>query len=232
VNPALIGALEAPELRPLDSGGGQVVPVGAWMPAGEDARLVLPTGTPHPTRTPTFTPTPTLTPVPTITPVPTLTTTLVPSLTATLTPTPWPTLPPVTHIIPTPTRSLENCAPAGMPLSGPLTQRFHYRHIGIDIGVPIGTPVLTTHSGRVTYAGWSTLGYGNLVVVENGRFITYYGHFDAVYVTVGQWVDSGTVLGLSGNTGNSTGPHLHYETRIDNVPVDPLTFELRGYPHC
>jgi murein DD-endopeptidase MepM/ murein hydrolase activator NlpD len=138
----------------------------------------------------------------------------------------------VTHIIPTPTRSLENCAPAGMPLSGPLTQRFHYRHIGIDIGVPIGTPVLTTHSGRVTYAGWSDRGYGNLVVVENGRFSTYYGHFDTVYVAVGQWVDSGGVLGLSGNTGNSTGPHLHYETRIDDVPVDPLTFELRGYPHC
>ncbi|MBN1285094.1 MAG: M23 family metallopeptidase, partial [Anaerolineae bacterium] len=124
------------------------------------------------------------------------------------------------------------CAPAGMPAAGPLTQRFHSAHIGIDIGVHIGTPILATHSGQVIFAGWSDRGYGNLVVVKNNSFITYYGHFDSFSVVEGQWVPAGAVLGLSGNTGNSTGPHLHYETRINDIPVDPLTFEARGYRHC
>lgn len=220
VDPAIVGWLEMPVVRPLDSLGGRVVPVGAWLPASKNAQFMLPT----------FTPFPTPTPPPTRTP--------------------WPTRPPATAFLPTPTVGAidgmvpdgglwygsvfieANCAPAGMPVGGVLTQQFHLRHIGIDIGVHIGTALVATHSGQVIHAGWSSRGYGNLVIVKNRRFTTYYGHLDEVSVSEGQFVSAGTVIGMSGNTGNSTGPHVHYEVRIDDVPVDPLTFEARGHRHC
>ncbi len=107
------------------------------------------------------------------------------------------------------------------PVQGRLTQEFHAHHRGIDIAVPVGTPVKTTISGRVIYAGWNNQGYGNLVIVENGPWRTYYAHLSEIPVQVGQWVDAGEVIGLSGNTGNSTGPHLHYEVRRQGVPVHP-----------
>src|SRR5262249_47853807 len=102
----------------------------------------------------------------------------------------------------------------------------------IDIGVPLGTPVLATQSGQVTFADWSPVGYGNLVIIQNGNFITYYAHNTSFNVIIGQTVRKGSVIAFSGSTGNSSGPHVHYETRIDDVPVDPLTFESRGYPSC
>lgn len=126
----------------------------------------------------------------------------------------------------------DGCAPAGLPVSGILTQRYHRRHSGIDIGVPVTTPVRTTHSGEVIFAGWSTYGYGYLVIVENDIFITYYAHLSNFNVRVGDQVGAGSIVAWSGNTGNSTGPHLHYEVRINDTPVDPLTFEQRGYLSC
>ena len=107
------------------------------------------------------------------------------------------------------------------PVQGRLTQEFHAHHRGIDIAVPVGTPVKTTISGRVVYAGWNNQGYGNLVIVENGPWRTYYAHLSEIPVQVGQWVEAGEVIGLSGNTGNSTGPHLHYEVRQQGVPIHP-----------
>lgn len=107
------------------------------------------------------------------------------------------------------------------PVQGRLTQEFHAYHRGIDIAVPVGTPVKTTISGQVIYAGWNNQGYGNLVIVENGPWRTYYAHLSEIPVQVGQWVEAGEVIGLSGNTGNSTGPHLHYEVRRQGVPVRP-----------
>ncbi len=220
VDPAIVGWLEMPIVRPLDSLGGRVVPVGAWLPATGNTLFALPT----------FTPFPTPTPAPTFTP--------------------WPTRPPVTGFLPTPTPAPidgmipdegvwygavlieSNCAPAGFPAAGPLTQQFHSRHIGIDIGMDTGTLLLATHSGQVIYAGWSDRGYGNLVVIKNRQFATYYGHLSEINVAEGQMVTVGTPIGLSGNTGNSSGPHLHYETHIDGVPVDPLTFAVRGHRHC
>lgn len=124
------------------------------------------------------------------------------------------------------------CAPGGNPVNGVLTQRFHGRHGGIDIGVPSGTPVITTHSGTVIYAGWSEVGYGNLVVVRNDPFITYYAHNESISVSVNQQVSRGNILAMSGNTGNSSGPHVHYEIRINDLPIDPLSFESRGYAIC
>lgn len=126
----------------------------------------------------------------------------------------------------------DDCAPAGLPTSGVLTQRFHAYHSGIDIGVPLGTPTLATHSATVAFAGWNSYGYGYLVVLQNGIFITYYGHLTNFNVKAGDRVGIGSIIGWSGSTGNSTGPHVHYETRINDGPVDPLTFNARGYENC
>jgi murein DD-endopeptidase MepM/ murein hydrolase activator NlpD len=126
----------------------------------------------------------------------------------------------------------ENCAPEGRPVEGILTQRFHPYHVGIDLGVDLGTPVLATHSGQVTFAGWSEIGYGYLVILQSGPYITYYAHNTSFNISEGQYVGKGSIIAWSGSTGNSSGPHVHYETRINDVPVDPLTFENRGYPTC
>lgn len=124
------------------------------------------------------------------------------------------------------------CGPAGLPIAGILTQRFHNWHSGIDLGTPSGTPVQATHSGTVIFAGWSTIGYGYVVIVQSSSFITYYAHLTSFNVSAGQSVGRLSVVGWSGSTGNSTGPHVHYETRINDVPVDPLSFESRGYGTC
>ena len=72
----------------------------------------------------------------------------------------------------------------------------------------------------------TTKGTANLVIVENGRYRTYYAHLSSIPVSVGDQVSAGGVIGLSGNTGNSTGPHLHYEIRKDMVPLDPTSATL------
>ncbi len=115
----------------------------------------------------------------------------------------------------------ENQIPGGNPVSAFLTQGYHQLHKGLDYGVKVGTPVKTTMSGKVVYAGWNNEGYGNLVIVENGAYRTYYGHLSSIPVENGQAIQKGSVIGYSGNTGNSTGPHLHYEVRLNGVPVDP-----------
>jgi murein DD-endopeptidase MepM/ murein hydrolase activator NlpD len=114
--------------------------------------------------------------------------------------------------------------PSGLPVSGyRLTQNFHPGHTGIDLAVVVGTPVKTTMDGKVIHAGWNTQGYGNLVIVENGEYRTYYAHLSSIPVSVGDTVKAGTTIGLSGNTGNSTGPHLHYEIRRNKVAIDPAS---------
>lgn len=107
------------------------------------------------------------------------------------------------------------------PVEGRVSQEFHDHHCGIDFAIPVGTPIMTSMSGKVTYAGWDDRGYGNLVIVEHGNYKTYYAHLEEIPVEVGQIVTRGQVIGYSGNTGNSSGPHLHYEIRINNIPVDP-----------
>ena len=116
--------------------------------------------------------------------------------------------------------------PSGRPVGGVLTQNYHTGHNGLDIGVVVGTPVKTTMDGTVIHAGWNNQGYGNLVIVQNGDYKTYYAHLSSIPVSVGDSVKSGTTIGLSGNTGNSTGPHLHYEIRKNNVPIDPTSATL------
>jgi murein DD-endopeptidase MepM/ murein hydrolase activator NlpD len=114
------------------------------------------------------------------------------------------------------------------PVQGPITSPFGWRwgrmHQGIDIGVPSGTPIHAAASGTVIYCGWET-GYGNLVVLDNGGDLaTAYAHQSSIAVACGQQVSQGEVLGYVGCTGHCTGPHLHFEVRINGEPVDPLGY--------
>jgi murein DD-endopeptidase MepM/ murein hydrolase activator NlpD len=128
-------------------------------------------------------------------------------------------------------------APFIYPLSNPapITSNFGWRthpitgsrrfHAGIDIGAPMGAPVVATGSGTIVSAGWNG-GYGKAIVIQhNGVQQTLYGHLSEIFVQPGQQIEQGTVIGRVGSTGNSTGPHLHFETRTATadgwVAVDP-----------
>jgi murein DD-endopeptidase MepM/ murein hydrolase activator NlpD len=123
------------------------------------------------------------------------------------------------------------------PLSNPapITSKFGWRthpisgnrrfHSGLDIGAPMGAPVVATGSGTIVSAGWNG-GYGKAIVIQhNGVQQTLYGHLSEVFVQPGQQIEQGTVIGRVGSTGNSTGPHLHFETRTATadgwIAVDP-----------
>jgi murein DD-endopeptidase MepM/ murein hydrolase activator NlpD len=114
------------------------------------------------------------------------------------------------------------------PVHGVFTSGFGWRwgrmHEGIDLAVPNGTPVVAAAAGTVIVAGW-TGGYGNLVVVDHGNGIaTAYGHNTYVTVAPGQAVAQGQLIAYSGNTGHSTGPHVHFEVRVNGSAVDPLGY--------
>jgi murein DD-endopeptidase MepM/ murein hydrolase activator NlpD len=114
------------------------------------------------------------------------------------------------------------------PVSGPVTSGFGIRwgrmHEGIDIAVGTGTPVHAASAGTVIYAGWME-GYGNLVVIDHGNGLsTAYGHNSSLASSVGQTVSAGQVIAYSGSTGHSTGPHVHFEVRVNGSPVDPLGY--------
>ena len=116
----------------------------------------------------------------------------------------------------------------GWPVSGPVTSGFGVRwgrmHEGIDIAVGEGTPVRAAAAGTVIYAGWMS-GYGNLVAVDHGNGLsTAYAHNSSLAVSVGQSVAAGEIVSYSGNTGNSTGPHVHFEVRVNGSAVDPLSY--------
>jgi murein DD-endopeptidase MepM/ murein hydrolase activator NlpD len=97
-------------------------------------------------------------------------------------------------------------------------------HTGQDIDADMGTAVQAAANGTVIFAGWQN-GYGQLVVIDHGDGLTTrYGHLSQIEATVGQSIKRGTILGLSGSTGRSTGPHLHYEVRINDKPVDPRPY--------
>lgn len=94
-------------------------------------------------------------------------------------------------------------------------------HLGIDLSAPTGSPIVATSDGIVTAADWRG-GYGLLVALDHGRGLeTRYGHMSRLGVSVGQRVSKGQILGFVGSTGFSTGPHLHYEMRMNGQPVDP-----------
>ena len=122
-------------------------------------------------------------------------------------------------------------APSMWPIEGPVTSSFGERedpfngegafHSGIDISAPFGTPVRATADGEVSDASMGA-GYGREVVLNHGHdLMTVYGHLSAIAVLPGQHVTRGQVVGYVGQSGRSTGPHLHYEVRVHNVPVNP-----------
>lgn len=122
--------------------------------------------------------------------------------------------------------------PSIWPVEGESTDSFGVRgnpfggggaefHAGQDIAAPRGTPVFAPAEGRVVQAGWQN-GYGQLVVVDHGNGLTTrYGHLSKIEVTAGQELKRGDRLGQVGSTGRSTGPHLHYEVRVGELPVSP-----------
>jgi murein DD-endopeptidase MepM/ murein hydrolase activator NlpD len=115
------------------------------------------------------------------------------------------------------------------PTTGTLTQPFHPGHKGIDIGVPLGTPVVSAADGTVTFAGQQT-GYGTHVEVQHADgVVTTYSHLSHIDVVVGQKVRAGQLIAHSGNTGHSTGPHLHFEVHpTPGTLTDPITW-LRAH---
>jgi murein DD-endopeptidase MepM/ murein hydrolase activator NlpD len=114
------------------------------------------------------------------------------------------------------------------PVLGPVTSPFGWRwgrmHEGIDIGAASGTPIRAAAAGTVIYAGWLG-GYGNLTVIDHGGGVaTAYGHQSSLAAGNGTYVAQGQVIGYVGSTGHSTGPHLHFEVRVNGVPQDPLGY--------
>lgn len=131
---------------------------------------------------------------------------------------------------PTPILSDAAGAPMVWPLDGIITSRFGYRqlrvsgsnfHTGLDIDGNTGDPIVAAVAGTVTYSGWRG-GYGYLVVITNGNTDYYYAHASQLLVEEGAQVQVGQLIARVGSTGNSTGPHLHFEVRVDGDPVDPL----------
>jgi murein DD-endopeptidase MepM/ murein hydrolase activator NlpD len=109
--------------------------------------------------------------------------------------------------------------------SSNFTQYFWYGHPGVDIGLPEGNAVFASDTGTVTFAGWNVYGYGNLIVVNHGNgYETFYGHLSGINVVPGQIVYQGNVIGATGNTGNSSGPHVHFEIRINNNRDNPCWY--------
>jgi murein DD-endopeptidase MepM/ murein hydrolase activator NlpD len=116
------------------------------------------------------------------------------------------------------------------PVNGPITAPFcesrpwEACHPGMDIGVPTGTPIRAADGGRVAIAGWVG-GYGNYTCIQHTASLsTCYGHQSVLKVSVGQQVTQGQIIGLSGSTGHSTGPHLHFEVRVNGAVTNPMNY--------
>lgn len=133
-------------------------------------------------------------------------------------------------------QSLLSSTPNIKPARGPIGSRFGYRidpingkqkmHAGVDVSVPTGSPVRSPADGVVSFAGWDEQ-YGKLISIDHGYgVLTRYAHNSQLYVQVGQKISKYDVIAASGTTGRSTGPHLHYEVRVNGIPVNPMNYIL------
>ena len=125
-------------------------------------------------------------------------------------------------------QQLSRMTPSGWPAGGDVSSPYGLRwggsdfHPGIDIANDYGTPITATADGIVVAAGWNSGGYGNMVDIDHGNgVVTRYGHAQEVVVSPGQTVTRGQIIAFMGSTGFSTGPHVHYEVRINGEPVNP-----------
>ena len=137
-------------------------------------------------------------------------------------------------------KDILSSTPSQLPVKkGWISSHFGYRqypftgevtlHEGMDIAAFPGTPVYAPAKGVVVFAGYKQ-GYGNVIVVDHGyELSTLYGHLSEIMVSPQQKINRGEVIGAVGNTGNSSGSHLHYEVRISNVPVDPSNYVLNTF---
>lgn len=127
--------------------------------------------------------------------------------------------------------------PTIWPTNGEVTSGFGWRqspwgdgtemHAGLDIANSLDTPIVATADGEVVQSGWGE-GYGNVVKIDHGNGIaTMYGHNARLAVGVGQKVKKGQVIAYLGSTGRSTGPHVHYEIRVNENPVDPISYLIQ-----
>jgi len=134
--------------------------------------------------------------------------------------------------------NLYRIAASKAPFAQPVKDRFRFTsgfgqrwgrlHAGADFAAPIGTPVYSTADGVVVSAGWAS-GYGRLIKIQHEFGIeTRYAHLNKIHVKVGQRVSRGERIGDMGNSGRSTGPHLHYEVRVGGTPVNPMTYIRAG----
>ena len=118
-----------------------------------------------------------------------------------------------------------------IPVNGTVTSRFgsvssirSSAHTGLDISASRGTGIRPVANGVVTFAAYKGT-YGNLIIIDHGNGVqSYYAHCNAIYVTAGQNVSTDSVIGAVGSTGNSTGPHLHLEIRVNGMPVNPQNY--------
>jgi len=118
--------------------------------------------------------------------------------------------------------------PVGSPIyrNYRITQDYSWTHGGIDLAVPEGTPVFAAGGGTVIFKGWSTWGYGYTVVIAHGGTLSIYGHLNGAFVGCGEVVSAGQNIAVTGNSGRSSGPHLHFEIRGGaGVPVNPWNYQ-------
>jgi len=132
-----------------------------------------------------------------------------------------------------------SATPSILPVHGYVTSDFGARidpftgapdfHTGVDISAPYGTPVVATAAGQVVFAGPHGT-YGHLIIIDHGFGIfTYYGHLSKILIREGDRVQRWQVIGLVGSSGRSTAPHVHYEIRYQNQPLNPLQFVVEGF---
>lgn len=123
------------------------------------------------------------------------------------------------------------------PVSGRcITTYYWYGHPGIDVSQSVGTPVYAADTGTVTYASWASGGYydyGNLIVINHGNgYETFYAHLSGINVYAGQIVNQGQLIGATGNTGRSSGPHIHIEIRYNDFRDNPLNYLGGATQNC
>jgi hypothetical protein len=128
-----------------------------------------------------------------------------------------------------PTGPVRFYRPVDAPITSPFGMRWGRPHQGIDFGAPYGAHIEAAGVGTVSYAGWNSGGYGNLTIIDHRLgYQSWYAHQSRIATYVGAHVSGGDTIGYVGATGHVTGPHLHFEVRLNGTPIDPMPYLLSG----